>query len=83
MAATASIQTVEEEADIPKTQEHVDKVRAGWLSASTLNSYLACPAKFYYQVVEGLKAADEVSKDIAKRLINQEQQLADSMRAYL
>ena len=29
------------------------------------------------------KAADEVSKDIAKRLINQEQQLADSMRAYL
>ena len=29
------------------------------------------------------KAADEVSKDIAKRLIHQEQQLADSMRAYL
>ena len=64
MAATASIQTVEEEADIPKTQEHVDKVRAGWLSASTLNSYLACPAKFYYQVVEGLKAADEVSESL-------------------
>ena len=29
------------------------------------------------------KAADEHSKDIAKRLIHQEQQLADSMRAYL
>lgn len=29
------------------------------------------------------KAADEVSKDIAKRLIRQEQDLADSMRAYL
>ncbi len=64
MAATASIHTVEEEADIPKTQEHVDKVRAGWLSASTLNSYLACPAKFYYQVVEGLEAADEVSESL-------------------
>ena len=64
MAATASIRTVEEETSIPKTQEHVDKVRAGWLSASTLNSYLACPAKFYYQVVEGLKAADEVSESL-------------------
>ncbi len=29
------------------------------------------------------KAADENSKDIAKRLIRQEQKLADSMRAYL
>ena len=64
MAATASIRTVEEETTIPKTQEHVDKVRAGLLSASTLNSYLACPAKFYYQVVEGLKAADEVSESL-------------------
>ena len=64
MAATASIRTVEEETTISKTQEHVDKVRAGLLSASTLNSYLACPAKFYYQVVEGLKAADEVSESL-------------------
>ncbi|MBO4624039.1 MAG: PD-(D/E)XK nuclease family protein [Bacteroidales bacterium] len=64
MAATAAISTVEEEGAIPKTQEHVDKVRAGLLSASTLQSYLACPAKFYYQVVEGLKAADEVSESL-------------------
>ena len=64
MAATAAISTVEEEGAIGKTQEHVDKVRAGLLSASTLQSYLACPAKFYYQVVEGLKAADEVSESL-------------------
>jgi hypothetical protein len=64
MAATAAISTVEEEGALPKTQEHVDKVRAGLLSASTLQSYLACPAKFYYQVVEGLKAADEVSESL-------------------
>ena len=64
MAATAAISTVEEEGAIAKTEEHVDKVRAGLLSASTLQSYLACPAKFYYQVVEGLKAADEVSESL-------------------
>jgi hypothetical protein len=64
LAASASIHTVEEEADIPKTAEHVEKIRAGHLSASTLQSYLACPAKFYYQVVEGLKAADEVSESL-------------------
>ena len=64
MAATAAIKTVEEEADIPKTAAHVEKIRAGRLSASTLQSYLACPAKFYYQVVEGLKAADEVSESL-------------------
>jgi hypothetical protein len=64
MAATAAISTVEEEGAIEKKQEHVDKVRAGLLSASTLQSYLACPAKFYYQVVEGLKAADEVSESL-------------------
>ena len=64
MAATAAISTVEEEGAIAKTQEHVNKVRAGLLSASTLQSYLACPAKFYYQVVEGLKAADEVSESL-------------------
>ena len=64
MAASASIHTVEEEADIPKTAAHVEKIRAGRLSASTLQSYLACPAKFYYQVVEGLKAADEVSESL-------------------
>ena len=64
MAATASISTVEEEGSIEKTQEHVDKVRKAFLSASTLKSYLTCPAKFYYQVVEGLKAADEVSESL-------------------
>ena len=64
LAASASIHTVEEEADIPKTAEHVEKIRSGNLSASTLQSYLACPAKFYYQVVEGLKAADEVSESL-------------------
>lgn len=64
MAATAAISTVEEEGAIGKTQEHVDKVRAGLLSASTLKNYLSCPARFYYQVVEGLEAADEVSESL-------------------
>jgi RecB family exonuclease len=69
LAASASIHTVEEEADISKTAAHVEKIRAGHLSASSLQSYLACPAKFYYQVVEGLKAADEVSESLDANML--------------
>ena len=42
------------------------------MGVKTLNRYL-----------NQYKAADEVSKDIAKRLINQEEQLAIDIRAYL
>ena len=49
---------------IEKTQEHVSKIRAKNLSASSLKSYLNCPAQFYYQVVEGLDAADEVAESL-------------------
>ena len=42
-------------ADIPKTMEHVEALYRGHLSASALQNYLVCPAKFYYHSVVGLR----------------------------
>ena len=37
--------------DIEKTQEDIDKIRQTQMSATAIQNYLACPAKFYYAVV--------------------------------
>ena len=34
------------------------------LSATTLQNYLACPAKFYYGTVKGLEAEEEVAESL-------------------
>ena len=49
---------------IPKTPEAIARIRDGVLSASTLQSYLCCPAKFYYQFIEGLKPEEEVEETL-------------------
>ena len=47
-----------------KTQEDVVKIKETVLSATAVQNYLACPAKFYYSVVKGLKTEDEVSESL-------------------
>lgn len=50
---------------IPKTQEQIDKLREeGHLSATALQNYLSCQAKFYYGTIEGLKEDEEVSESL-------------------
>ena len=62
--ATAGMQLTPLENEIPKTQEAIDAIRGGELSASALQSYLYCPAKFYYQFVERLCQEDEVAESL-------------------
>ena len=62
--ATSDLRPVELEGDIPKTEADVQRIRDRELSASTLQSYLYCPAKFYYQVVQGLQTEDEVAESL-------------------
>lgn len=50
--------------DIVKTPEDVEKIRNATLSATTLQNYLACPAKFYYGTVKELKAEEEVAESL-------------------
>ena len=50
--------------DIPKTEEDVLEIRRKDLSATSLQNYLSCPAKFYYGTVKGLKAEEEVAESL-------------------
>ena len=53
-----------EQEEIPKTDEDVEKVRKVTLSASSLKSYLDCPAMFYFSKVAGLAEQASVAEDI-------------------
>ena len=55
--------------DIPKTQADVDEIRSSALSASSIESYMACPARFYYQSVRHLKAETEVAESLDAPMI--------------
>ena len=50
--------------DVVKTEEDVEKIKKATLSATAIQNYLACPAKFYYGTVKGLKSEDEVSESL-------------------
>lgn len=62
ITAVAAVKQLAEDEYIEKTPEDIEALRRGHLSASSLQSYLACPAKFYYQAVKGLKVDDEVAE---------------------
>ena len=55
--------------EIPKTAEAVEAIRRRPLSASSLQTYLACQAKFYYQVVEHLYPEDEVTESLDSAMV--------------
>ena len=50
--------------EIHKTEEDVARIKDTVLSATTLQNYLACPAKFYYGTVKGLEAEEEVAESL-------------------
>lgn len=50
--------------DIVKTADDVRKIKETVLSATTVQNYLACPAKFYYGTVKELKAEEEVAESL-------------------
>ena len=67
--AASALMPVKEDAPIPKTEADIRAIREKELSASVLQSYLACPAKFYYQAVQGLKAEEEVAESLDQSMI--------------
>ena len=50
--------------EIIKTEDDIAKISCTVLSATALQNYLACPAKFYYGTVRQLKPEDEVSESL-------------------
>lgn len=62
--AVAPVKPLAEDEYIEKTAEDIEALRQHHLSASSLQSYLYCPAKFYYQAVKGLKTEETVSESV-------------------
>ena len=60
----APVRTAAVPDSIPKTQEHIDILHQHHLSASALQNYLWCPAKFYYSSVQRLKEIEEVAENL-------------------
>jgi CRISPR/Cas system-associated exonuclease Cas4 (RecB family) len=54
---------------IQKTAEDIEELKKGHLSASSLNCYLDCQAKFYYQAVRHLSEPAEVSESLDAGMI--------------
>lgn len=64
LSAVSPVSVLEKDSPIEKTQDDIDALKAGHLSASSLQSYLVCPAKFYYQAVKGLKDDEDVVESL-------------------
>ena len=58
--ATSRMELAPEADTIPKQQADIDLIREGEHSASSLQSYLYCPAKFYYSFIKRLSTEEEV-----------------------
>ena len=58
--ATSRMELAPEADAIPKTAADIDVIREGVHSASSLQSYLYCPAKFYYSFIKRLSTEEEV-----------------------
>lgn len=62
--AKADIERRDDSDSVPKTEEHLATIRGKYLSASAIQNYISCPAKFYYHTVCGLKADEEVAESL-------------------
>ena len=69
LTAAPPMEAPRPEDELEKTQEDVDAIREKLLSASAINNYAECPAKFYYQAVKGLKTDDEVAESLDSRML--------------
>lgn len=67
--ASAPVKTGAAAAEIPKTDEDIASLYARDLSATVIQSYIECPAKFYYQFVRQLSSEDEVSEAMDAAMI--------------
>ena len=57
------------DAPVRKTAEHIRKIRSSYLSASSLQNYISCPAMFFYGKVEGLEEKEEVSEALDSAML--------------
>ena len=69
LTAVAPMETPKPEEVPEKTQAQIDVLKEKLLSASALKNYMDCPARFYYQSVQGLKSDDDVAESLDSRML--------------
>lgn len=62
--AKSDIREVTKQTAVEKTEEDVGIIKTKRLSASALQSYLDCPARFYYSFIKELRPEEEVSESL-------------------
>ena len=62
--AMADISQSGEEEEIKKTEDDISKIKEILFSATSLQAYFACPAKFYYRYVQKLTPEGEVKETL-------------------
>ena len=62
--AKAKLSRIEAEDCIPKPADFPERLRKTWLSASSLQNWLACPARFWYGTMEKLRPETEVAETL-------------------
>lgn len=68
--AKSTISKPEMPSFFPKTKEHIDKLKKDtYLSASSIQSYLSCPAKFFLGNIENIAKSEEVTEIMDKSMI--------------
>ncbi|MGN1233780.1 MAG: PD-(D/E)XK nuclease family protein [Candidatus Cryptobacteroides sp.] len=63
------IRIPEPEQDIPKTEEDLERIRTMHYSASSLQTWLACQAKFYYSSIKKLSPESEVAESLDSGMV--------------
>lgn len=67
--AQARIVRTEGADSIPKPADFAERLRQTWLSATALQNYLSCPAKFFYGTMERLRPETEVAESLDAGMI--------------
>lgn len=50
--------------EVAKTSEMISLLENKYMAATTLNAYISCSLKFYFQVIEGIKEEEDVTDDV-------------------
>ncbi len=69
LKAAYTVRVTPKTTDIPKTPEVVEFLKKHRYSASSLNTYLRCPLRFYYKYVLGLEEKEDLLEEPENRQV--------------
>lgn len=62
-----SVKVASKKTAVPKTQEIIERLKGFRYSSTSINTYVKCPLRFYYQYVLGLKEKEDLLEEPENR----------------